>query len=242
MLRFTRRLDRAVIVMPLLAAAAFAQSPTASDEVKAAFTSNVSIGTVTLDGTYISAEGSLRQQGDAHLVASSDGTYSVMLNKDSGAAGEQRSRTDADIGCSWKDGRGNDHPIAWTNCLIPAWFLPELPVLRSAQAAPEWNLSEQSRDASGVHVNFNYVHVADKKNFRPPPIVAMQVELSPGTLLPSKASFSIHPDNRPNVKISVEVTYEDYRQVNGVSIPFHVRKFVNGTLVLDITISTATIN
>lgn len=242
MLRFKRRPNRAVIGLFFVSASVFAQSPTIPDQVKTAFTSNVKVGTVTLDGTYVSVEGSLRQQGTAHFAVNGDGTYSFSLSKNSGAAGEQRKQTDSDMTCTWTDGRGNDHPMDSSNCQTPAWFLPELPVLLPAKAVPEWSISDQSRDASGIHLTFSSAPVADKKNFRPPAIVAMTMDVSANTFLPSQASFFIHPDHRPNVNIPVKVTYEDYRQVSGVNIPFHVQKFVNGTLVLDVSISTANVN
>ena len=48
------------------------------------------------------------------------------------------------------------------------------------------------------------------------------------------------PTSCPDVP--VEVRYSDYRQVNGVSVPFHVQRYLNNGLVLDFVASQATIN
>jgi len=63
--------------------------------------------------------------------------------------------------------------------------------------------------------------------------------LSPATYLPVAAKFATHPDRSSNIDIPVAVTYSDYRQISGVEIAFHIQKFINGTLVLDITASSA---
>jgi hypothetical protein len=239
MLRFKRRLTGAAISFFFVAAIAFAQTSTTPDQAKAAFTSNSTIGNVTLDGTFVSTEGSLRQEGNAHLVVGSDGTYSVALTKSSGATGEARTRTDSDVGCTWKDVQGNDHPVDWSNCQTPAWFLPELPVLLSSQTSAEWTTTTPATDGSAPHLKFTYA-VATGTGKLPPPTVDM--ELSSTTLLPTKATFLVHADGKSNVNIPVMVTYQDYRQVSGVSIPFRIQKFVNGTLVLDMSVSSANVN
>jgi len=65
--------------------------------------------------------------------------------------------------------------------------------------------------------------------------------LDPGTFLPTALTFATHPDADANRQIPVTVQFSDYRTISGVSIPFHIQKFMNGTLMLDVTVSSATI-
>jgi hypothetical protein len=62
------------------------------------------------------------------------------------------------------------------------------------------------------------------------------------TLLPAVLTYSLHPDNGAQFEIAVEVHYSDYRAVNGVHIPFLIQRYVNGSLQLEIRVSSAEIN
>lgn len=241
MRKFDRLLVSATFAYFFAATAGFAQSPTISQQAKAAFTSQLTISNVTLDGTFVSVEGSLQQNGNAHLVVGSDGTYSVSLTKSSGAAGEARSETDAGVSCTWMDPGGISHPVDSFNCQTPAWFLPELPVLLSSEANPEWTLSAQTDVGSSPHLQFAY-NGPDTGGQSQSPGIALDLELSSATLLPNKASFCLHPDGQNYTNIPVQIIYQNYQRVNGVAIPFRIQRFVNGTLVLDITISSASVN
>lgn len=42
--------------------------------------------------------------------------------------------------------------------------------------------------------------------------------------------------------IPTEIHFSDYRTVNGVPIPFHVQKYVNNSLTLDLQFQTAVLN
>jgi hypothetical protein len=62
------------------------------------------------------------------------------------------------------------------------------------------------------------------------------------SLLPIDIRFNIYPDNDTNVRIPVEITYLDYRVVNGVHIPFHIQKYLQNVLNFDLTITSVTFN
>ncbi len=55
-------------------------------------------------------------------------------------------------------------------------------------------------------------------------------------------AYSVQPDKGPATKIAIEIRYSDYRAVNGATIPFHIQRYVNGSLQLDIQISSAQIS
>jgi hypothetical protein len=68
------------------------------------------------------------------------------------------------------------------------------------------------------------------------------VYLDSSTLLPSFVNFSIHPDNNAGIDIPVEIQFSDYRMVNGAQVPFHIQKYVNGSLFFDFQSSSVVIN
>lgn len=67
------------------------------------------------------------------------------------------------------------------------------------------------------------------------------LELDGSTFLPATLSYATHPDDNAAFDIPVKVTYSDYRTVDGTAIPFHIQRYLNGVLSLDITLSDATV-
>lgn len=70
----------------------------------------------------------------------------------------------------------------------------------------------------------------------------MDFFLDPATLLPLAISFNTHPDDNALRDIPVEIRFSDYRLVNGVQVPFHIQKFLNGSLSLDVQVQNVVIN
>jgi hypothetical protein len=70
----------------------------------------------------------------------------------------------------------------------------------------------------------------------------MDFFLDATTLLPAAATFNIHPDNDSGRDFPIEVQFSDYRSVSGTQIPFHVQKFLNNGLILDLQFSSAAVN
>ena len=70
----------------------------------------------------------------------------------------------------------------------------------------------------------------------------MDFYLDPQTLLPLVITFNEHPDADSMTDIAVQVLFSDYRSANGATVPFHIQRFVNNTLILDIQLASSTIN
>ncbi len=62
------------------------------------------------------------------------------------------------------------------------------------------------------------------------------------THLPQAVVYNTHPDNDYGRDIPVEIRLSDYRNVNGVMVPFHIQRSMQGVPNLDLTVTTATIN
>jgi hypothetical protein len=60
--------------------------------------------------------------------------------------------------------------------------------------------------------------------------------------LPTELAFNLHPDNNLGENVPIRVKYSDYRPVNGLQVPFHLQKFMNGTLMWDVELESANFN
>ena len=68
------------------------------------------------------------------------------------------------------------------------------------------------------------------------------VGLDPTSFLPAVLAYSIRPDSGAFIPIAIEVHYSNYQAVNGVQIPFTIQRYVNGSLQLEINVSSAQVN
>ena len=218
---------------------AYAQASPTLDQVRQAYAPTQPPATVVLNGTFVSTDGSTVQNGNTQLTVGSDGSYTVSTVRGIGTNAEQRQVGAASgSACTWQDAAAAQHDVDPGNCILPAWFFPEPQILTAVGGTSEWTVSSVS--TSGVPHLLCAYSATPAPNIAQPP--TMDIELSPDTLLPASASFNLHPDGRSNIDIPVVISYQDYRLTNGVMIPFRIQKTLNGTLVLDLTITTATVN
>ena len=209
-----------------------------------AFQGNGGFSQVSLAGHVQSVRGSLEEQGTVLLAAGVDGSYQIRYQFPNDARTEIQTSL-SDQNCSWTDANGTSHPVAPHNCLLgAAWFLPELAMFGGLQStATTLSVPGVTSDDTG-----SYFDLQQKTTFNSPlsaglmtHLSTMDLFLSESTFLPACARYATHPDNDSNVDVRVEIDYSDYRQVSGISIPFHIQRLLNGTLVLDITIESASV-
>ena len=70
----------------------------------------------------------------------------------------------------------------------------------------------------------------------------MEIFLDATTLLPAAIAYNIHPDNNALLDIPVELRFSDFRSTNGTQIPFHIQKFINNSLALDLQFQSVALN
>ncbi len=61
------------------------------------------------------------------------------------------------------------------------------------------------------------------------------------TALPLSLRYNAHPEYDENIDIPTEIRYSNYRQTDGVTLPFKIQKFINNALVLELDIESATV-
>jgi hypothetical protein len=196
--------------------------------------------------------------GSAHRIAGSDdetgtatlkavpGASRIDLNLSSGPRTEIHNTSSGSPAGTWSGPDGVSHPIALHNLLTdPAWFFPAFHMshgLASGYAATF--VGPETRDGQAVeHVTISHSSV---ESLAGAPTMArlsqMDFFLDSATFLPAAVTFNIHPDNNALLDIPMEVRFSDYRSVNGVQVPFHIEKYLNNGLVLDLQFTTAAIN
>jgi hypothetical protein len=202
---------------------------------------------VTLSGTVHYIAGSDDENGTAVLEALATGASRVDLSLPSGQQSEVRNLTaDAPAG-DWSGDDGVAHAIANHNLLSePAWFSP-VTAISHQLAIPGFvatYVAAETLDSQSVqHVSLSQQPTASFSVVTLfPHLSQVDLYLDSSTFLPAAMTFSVHPDDNELVDIPIEVRFSDYRLVNGTQVPYHIQRFLNNGLVLDIQLENAAVN
>ena len=243
-----------VLLILLFSFTASAQNPPQSDpqavslatQAMAALTNGVAVSDVTLTGNITWIAGSDNDTGSATLLAKGTGESRVELRLTSGQRSEIRNNASGPQG-AWIDLAGSTHAYAFHNCWTDAaWFYPALSSLSAADPSIVLvYVGQESRAGKAVQHIRSYRYVP-AKNARIPALTqqlsTMEFYLDATSLLPVAITFSVHPDDDVGTSIPTEVRFSGYQLSNGVRVPLHVQKYLNGGLVLDIAVSTVSLN
>ncbi len=226
-------------------------SPQAATILRSALTAlvgNTVVADVTLTGTVHRVAGSTDETGTAVLKALSTGEASLALNLPSGSITEVRSSIANGPAGSWTDADGVTHEMSMHNCWTDAgWFFPTFgSAFVSNQSLQITYVGQETLDGISVqHIQVNRIVPGDA-NGTPSSLVShlSQVDLyfDAQSYLPVQSEFNIHPDNDAGIDIPVVVKYSDYRSVSGTQMPFHIQKYIQNGLQLDVQLSSATVN
>ena len=214
----------------------------------AALSGGQSITDVTLTGSAQSIAGSDNQTGTATLKAVASGASSLNLSLSSGPRNEILNASVTPATGSWSGPDAVAHPIAFHNLLTgPFWFFPAFALAASSSASgttvtyigAETHYGEAVQHLTitqSATVAFpagvpSYAHLTQ-----------LDFYLDATTFLPAALAFNIHPDNNALLDIPVEIRFSAYTAATGAQIPFHVQKFINNTLSIDLQVQSATLN
>lgn len=198
--------------------------------------------TLTASATYTA--GSDQETGTATLQALGAEQSRVTLNLENGPRQEIRNGF---MGV-WSGTDGAAHPMAGHNCWTDAsWFYPLL-TLENAAADPTLSvtfagpttLNGEAVDElvlSRVMPNQSAKITAEIQK-----LSTVHLYLNFSSLLPVEIDFNLHPDRNFNRDIPVEIQFSDYRPVSGALVPFHIQKFIQHSLLLDLGVSGAVVN
>jgi hypothetical protein len=205
-----------------------------------AMTGGTPISDANLTGTAVWTAGSDQQTGTVTLLAKGFVESRVDLNLSGGTKSEIRNSNASPDEGNWIGPDSVVHAIALHNCFTDSsWFFPALGSLAAVATNPNVVLTYVGLESSLQHIHA-YTYDAQLPDAQQ--LSAMDFYLDPQTLLPQVVIFNEHPDDDQTVNIAVEVMFSDYRNVNGVTIAFHIQRFVNNSLMLDVQLASANIN
>jgi hypothetical protein len=223
-----------------------------------ALTGGVPVSDVTLTGTAQRIAGSDNETGTATLTAMSTENSKLSLSLSSSVTSEIRnsagtplsgtstSQVPQPVG-AWSGPDGVLHAMAEHNLMTDAsWFFPAFTV-NSVSTSQSFVVSYIGQE---THNGLSALHVTAWQTFprsaQAPPLVShltqMDFYLDPVSYVPVALDFDVHPDNDAALDIPVEIRFSNYQAVNGVQVPFHVQKYVNNGLVLDLQFGSAALN
>lgn len=212
----------------------------------AALTGGNTINDVTLTGTATWTAGSDTEDGTATFLALGPGESRMDLVLTSGTRTEIRdAQTGAMLG-KWIGPNKSSGMSVFSNCQTDAvWFFPALGSLAAGSNVILSYIGEETRNGEAVqHVQSYVYQTANVFGSGPTSqqLSTMDFYLDATTFLPSAVTFNVHPDSNAGVNIPVEVDFSNYQVVNGITVPMHIQKYMQGTLLVDVTISSATFN
>jgi len=215
----------------------------------ASLSKGVPVSDVTLTGTARRIAGSDDETGTATLKELVTGQARMDLGFPSGNRSETRANSPQGPVGNWIGPDGTPHPIAEHNLLADgSRFFPALMLYRLQTS--QIVLASSDNEAHDGNVVNGFTAYQQFTGSRLPAHAVellqhasqIKIYLDPSTLLPSAVSFNGHPDNNARRDIPVEIRYSDYRAVAGVQVPFHIQKYVNNGLILDLQFETAVLN
>jgi hypothetical protein len=223
------------------------QAVALASQALAALDGSTQVNDITLTGTATRSAGSDVESGTITLKAL--GTSYSRYDMSTGSFTRTEDRNLASSGAPqgyWVGPDGSPHAFSMHNCLTDAaWFIPQLSVL-SQLSNPNLMVSyvgQETRVGTTVqHLHFAFQSPSADPSSMFQVLSAEEVYLDASTFLPVAIAFNTHPDTDAGTNIPIEIDFLNYQTVNGVQVPFHVRKFLNGTLLLDVSIQSAVLN
>ncbi len=209
-----------------------------------ALTGPVAVNDVTLQAIASYVAGSDEETGTATLTARGNQESLVQLNLSGGARQEirkgflgARSGSDGAIQC-----------MATYNCWTDAsWFFPAL-TLQAISADPTLAVSYigpgSAKGMPLLHVRVARVLSADSPaaSAEIVRLSSMDIYFDPQSFLPLVLDFNIHPDKDGSTNISVEIQFGNFQSTSGVLAPLRIQKLLQGTLTLDLTVTSVLLN
>jgi hypothetical protein len=146
----------------------------------------------------------------------------------------------------WVIQTGGSGAFAYHNSLTDAvWFFPVLGSLAGGSNVVFSYVAQETLNNSAVQ----HIQSSGSQPVQPPSsgptlqqLSTMDFYLDATTFLPTAIAFNVHPDTNAAANIPVQVVFSNYQNIGGVNVPMHIQKYLQGTLQIDITISSATFN
>jgi hypothetical protein len=216
-------------------------------EAATALSGSNTVSDVTLTGSAQSIAGSDDESGTVSMKAMAPGESRMDLTLSASSRSEIRTfDSNGNMIGVWSGSDGVQHPISFHNLLTDSsWFFPALTLNRiiSNTTTIETYVGQETLNGQSVlHISVAHPPAVADPQAATEHLTQMEVYLDPTTFLPVALAFTTHPDNNASLDIPVQILYSKYQAVSGVQIPFHIQKFLNNSLLLDLQLQTAVLN
>ncbi len=211
----------------------------------AALTGGQAISDVTLTGSATWSGGSTPETGTATLLASGTGESRMSLALPTGTRTEIRDSSTGVAQGQWIAESGKSGLFAPQNCATDAvWFFPALGSLAAGPNIVLTYIGQETRNGATVQHIESYTYQANPSGVNPSPqqLSTIDFYLDATTLLPVAITFNAHPDSNAYANLPVEIDFYDYQVLNGVMVPTHIQRSLQGNVLVDMTISGASFN
>ncbi len=211
----------------------------------AAMTGGTAISDATLTGTVTWTSGSDTESGTVTFLALGTAESRMDLALPSGTRTEIRdAQTGTTLG-EWIAPNGSG-TFALYNCQTDAvWFFPALGSLAGGSTVVLSYIGLETRNGESVQHLQSYISQSSQSSISgvsAQTLSTVDFYLDATTFLPSAITFNAHPDNLASGNLPVEIDFSNYQNIGGVNVPTHIQKYLQGTLLIDVTISSATFN
>jgi len=237
-----------VVLSPVIAqqTASTVQPSTLLQQSLAAQTGNTLISDVVLTGSVRRIAGSDDESGTVTLKGLSGGTNRIDLSLSSGPRSEIRSVSTSGPSGSWSGPDGVAHAMAYHNVITDNGLLALFTIssiLSNANSVLTLIGPETRNGQSVIHLTAvqQFPSLTGDSSLMQH-LTKMDIYVDATTNLPAPLVYNTHPDNNTGIDIPIEIMYADYRATNGAQIPFHIQKYLNGSLFLDLQFATASLN
>jgi hypothetical protein len=202
---------------------------------------------VTLSGNARRIAGSSDESGTVTYRALPSGASRFDFNYASGTRTEVRPAASSGLAGARSTPDGVSHAIANHNLLADPGVFPAFAVgsLNSGANFVVTLVGQETKEGISVYHLSGYQQFPQMSEAAAAfvqHLTLTDIFLDSTTLLPVAIDFNTHPENDALVDFSVEILFSDYRLVNGVEVPFHVQKFLNNGLVLDLQFQSVALN
>ena len=224
-----------------------AQAVSALQRSLVALVGTSTVKDITLTGSVRRIAGSDDDSGTATFKATSIGQGRIDLTIPSGSRSELADISQGSPTGSWCGADAVWHSTVPHNLLTdPSWFFPAFLLSRVLSTTTYAVSVADAETRNGVAVEHLAVYLQPSKADPTPTVTQnlsrIDIYLDSSTVLPVALAFNIHPDNDALTNIPVEVRLSNYQNVQGISAPYHIQKYIQNSLALDITVSGTQIN
>lgn len=213
----------------------------------AALVATTNINDVTLNANAKWIAGSDNETGSATLKATAIGQGRLDLGLSNGSRSEVIDASQAAPTGSWCGTDGVWHAMVGHNLYTdPTWFFPAFLISRALSTTGYAISPMDAETQDGIAVEHVQIYQVPSLSGSVTQLLEslsqIDIYLNSSTLLPVSIAFNTHADNNALLNIPIQIKFSNYQTVQGISVPYHVQKYIQNGLALDLTVSSVQVN